>query len=101
MEFCIQFHVLALGGCDAIMGTQWLSTLGEIQWKFKLLTMGFCYESHKLLLQGLTPSLGSSIVYCKQIFKASVKKGLLLQIANVEAVVTKVRLPVEVELLLQ
>ena len=101
MKFCIQFHVLALGGCDAILGTQWLSTLGEIQWKFKLLTMGFCYESHKVLLQGLTPSLRSSIVDCKQFFKASVKKGLLLQIANVEAVVTKVRLPVEVELLLQ
>ena len=63
--------------------------------------MGFCYENHKVLLQGLTPSLRSSIVDCKQFFKASVKRGLLLQIANVEAVVTKVRLPVEVELLLQ
>ena len=26
VEFCIQFHVLALGGCDAMLGTQWLST---------------------------------------------------------------------------
>ena len=99
MEFCIQFHVLALGGCDAILGTQWLSTLGEIQWKFKLLTMGFCYENHKVLLQGLTPSLRSSIVDCKQFFKASVKKGLLLQITSVEAVVLEDRLPVEVDLL--
>ena len=30
VEFCINFHVLALGGCDAVLGTQWLSTLGEI-----------------------------------------------------------------------
>ena len=30
VKFCIQFHVLALGGCDAVLGTQWLSTLGEI-----------------------------------------------------------------------
>ena len=34
VEFCIQFHVLALGGYDAVLGTQWLSTLGEIQWNF-------------------------------------------------------------------
>ena len=30
VEFCVQFHVLALGGCDAVLGTQWLSTLGII-----------------------------------------------------------------------
>lgn len=78
VKFCIQFHVLALGGCDAVLGTQWLSTLGEIQWNFRLLTMGFCYEDHKVLLQGLTPSLGSSIMDGKQFFKAFVKRGLLL-----------------------
>ncbi|XP_075666464.1 uncharacterized protein LOC142636214 [Castanea sativa] len=101
VKFCIQFHVLALGGCDAVLGTQWLSTLGEIQWNFKLLTMGFCYEDHQVPLQGLTPSLGSSIVDCKPFFKASVKKGLLLQIASVEAIVSEVRLPAEVDSFLQ
>ena len=30
VEFCVQFHVLALGGCDAVLDTQWLSTLGVI-----------------------------------------------------------------------
>ena len=65
VKFFIQFHVLSLGGCDVVLGTQWLSTLGEIQWNFKLLTMCFCYEDQKALLQGLTPSLGSSIMDCK------------------------------------
>ena len=78
VEFCIQFHVLALGGCDAMLGTQWLSTLGEIQWNFKLLTMCFCYEDQKVLLQGLAPSLGSSIMDCKKFFNVLVRKGLLL-----------------------
>ena len=50
VEFCIQFHVLALGGCDAVLGTQWLNTLGEIQWNFQLLTMCFCYGSKQVLL---------------------------------------------------
>ena len=85
VEFCIQFHVLALGGCDAMLGTQWLSTLGEIQWNFKPLIMCFCYEDQKVLLQGLAPSLGSSIMDCKKFFNVPVRKGLLLQIASVEA----------------
>ena len=45
VKFCINFHVLALGGCDAVLGSQWLSTLGEIQWNFKLLTMSFWYRN--------------------------------------------------------
>ena len=78
VKFCIQFHVLALGGYDAVLGTQWLSTLGEIQLNFKLLTMCFCYEDHKILLQALTPFLWSTIVDCKQFFKVPVKKELML-----------------------
>ena len=101
MEFCIQFHVLTLGGCDAMLGTQWLSTLGEIQWNFKLLTKCFCYENQKILLQGLTPFSGSSLIDCKQFFKVPMKKGLLLQIASMEAGASEVKLPAKVDLLLQ
>ena len=68
VEFCIHFHVLALGGCDAVLGTQWLSTLGDIQWNFKLLTMCFWYRNQQVLLQGLNPALGSSFVDCKIFF---------------------------------
>ena len=100
MKFCIQFHVLALGGCDAVLGTQWLSILGEIQWNFKLLTMCFCYEDQKVLLQGLAPSLGSSIMDCKKFFNMLVRRGLLLQSASVEASASEVKLPAEVEFLL-
>lgn len=38
---------------------------------------------------------------CKQFFKVPVKKGLLLQIASVEASASDVRLPAKVEFLLQ
>ena len=101
VKFCIQFHVLALGGCGAVLGTQWLSTLGEIKWNFKLLTICFCYGNQQVLLQGLNPSSGSSLMDCKQFFKVPVKKGLLLQIASVEAGASEVKLPVEVDSLLQ
>ena len=38
---------------------------------------------------------------CKQFFKVPMKKGLLLQIASVEAGASEVKLPVEVDSLLQ
>ena len=75
VEFCINFHVLALGGCDAVLSTQWLSTLGEIQWNFKLLTMSFWYRNKQVLLQGLSSNSGSSFVDYKKFFNASVKRG--------------------------
>ena len=50
VEFCVQFHVLALGGCDAVLGTQWLSTFVVIHWDFQLLTMKFHYKDQQVLL---------------------------------------------------
>ena len=41
--FLVQLHVLPLGGCDLVFGTQWLSTLGVINWDFKNLSIGFNY----------------------------------------------------------
>ena len=64
VEFCVQFHVLALGGCDVVLGTQWLSTLGVIHWNFQLLTMKFHYKDQQVLLQGLSPSSGTSFMDC-------------------------------------
>lgn len=63
--------------------------------------MCFYYEDQKVFLQGLTPSLGSSIMDCKQFFKVPIKKGLLLQITSVEVGASEVRLPAKVAILLQ
>ena len=40
-DFCTDLNVRPLGGCDLVLGTQWLKTLGLIQWDFNLLTMAF------------------------------------------------------------
>ena len=32
--FCSEFFVLTLGGCDVVLGVQWLRTLGPIVWDF-------------------------------------------------------------------
>ena len=51
--FLVQLHLLPLGGCDLVFGTQWLSTLGVINWDFKNLSMGFNYGGQQVLLHGL------------------------------------------------
>ena len=40
-QFFVNLNVLSLEGNDVVLGTQWLSTLGEILWDFKLMTMKF------------------------------------------------------------
>ncbi|GKC88258.1 putative mitochondrial protein [Tanacetum coccineum] len=44
--------LLPLGGCEIVLGVQWLSTLGTIQWNFKDLVMKFLYEGQKVVLRG-------------------------------------------------
>nr|GEY71133.1 hypothetical protein [Tanacetum cinerariifolium] len=41
-----------LGGCDMVLGVQWLSTLGDINCNFKNLTMKFNYQGKKIMLRG-------------------------------------------------
>ncbi|XP_075665366.1 uncharacterized protein LOC142635031 [Castanea sativa] len=78
-NFVVDFNVLHLGGCAVVLGTQWLSTLGEISWDFKLLTMKFSYLGKRVLLQGLNPS-ESILLDADKLFDGSVKKGLVLYI---------------------
>lgn len=40
-SFTTDFTVLAIKGCDIVLGTQWLRTLGCIQWDFGQLVMQF------------------------------------------------------------
>ena len=46
---------LTLGGCDVVLGAQWLRTLGPILWDFAELWMQFSPNGHKHTLKGLQP----------------------------------------------
>ncbi|GJS20864.1 hypothetical protein Tco_0449496 [Tanacetum coccineum] len=48
----IDVMLLTLGGCDMVLGIQWLSTLGDIRFKFHELRMDFMYNNKKVLLRG-------------------------------------------------
>jgi hypothetical protein len=43
-----------MGGCDIVIGVEWLCTLGPILMDFKDLTMQFQQEGQRCQFQGLT-----------------------------------------------
>ncbi|GJR97175.1 retrovirus-related pol polyprotein from transposon 17.6 [Tanacetum coccineum] len=43
---------LPLGGCEIVLGIQWLATLGDIQCNFQNLTMKFEYNGRRMVLRG-------------------------------------------------
>lgn len=51
-EFHSNVMILPLGGCEMVLGIQWLATLGDVLWDFKNLKMAFSYQGHKLTLRG-------------------------------------------------
>ena len=77
--FKVDLNILPLGDCAVVLGTQWLYSLGLIQWDFKHLTMQFWHEGISVLLKGLQPSR-PSLQEGEKFLTRTVKKGLLLQI---------------------
>lgn len=47
--------LIDLGGCDMVLGVQWLTTLGPIYWDFKELLMKFDVDGCPFLLKGVHP----------------------------------------------
>ena len=52
---CFDMFSFPLGGCDVVLGTQWLHTLGPILWDFAELWMQFSINGTKHTLRGLQP----------------------------------------------
>lgn len=52
-EFTSEAMLIPLGGCDMVLGIQWLSTLGSVSWDFKKLRMKFMCQGTRVLLKGV------------------------------------------------
>ncbi|GJU56063.1 reverse transcriptase [Tanacetum coccineum] len=50
--FSLDVMLLPLGGCDMVLGIQWLATLGDIRFNFHDLRMDFKYNGRRILLRG-------------------------------------------------
>jgi hypothetical protein len=57
-DYHLKSHMFAInmGGCDIVLGADWLRTLGSILMDFKDLTMQFDQEGHQYKFQGITIS---------------------------------------------
>lgn len=53
--FTTDTMLIDLGGCDMVLGVQWLATLGPICWDFKELLMQFDLQGQQFVLQGVHP----------------------------------------------
>ncbi|GJX58361.1 retrotransposon-related protein [Tanacetum coccineum] len=51
-DYSCDAMLLPLGGCEMVLGVQWLATLGDIKWNFKNLTMEFELFGKRILLRG-------------------------------------------------
>ena len=76
---------LTLGGCDVVLGTQWLRTLGPILWDFAELWMQFSPDGHKQTLKGLQP--GSLSIISSHRLEKLLKKsshGVIAQLHSLQ-----------------
>jgi hypothetical protein len=57
-DYHLKSHTFAIdmGGCDIVLGVDWIRTLGPILMDFKYLTMKFDQERHQYKFQGITTS---------------------------------------------
>ena len=53
-QFTADFLVMPLGGCEMVLGIQWLATLGDIVWNFNSLRMSFTTDAGSCVIQGIT-----------------------------------------------
>ncbi|GKC60732.1 putative mitochondrial protein [Tanacetum coccineum] len=51
--FTSDVMLLPLGGCEMVLGIQWLATLGDMQCNFKKLIMKFNHKGRQLVLRGM------------------------------------------------
>lgn len=60
-QFQVDFFVISLEGCDAVLGAQWLATLGSILWDFALLTVAFQWQGQLVTLGGVQPPASQAV----------------------------------------
>ncbi|XP_074266111.1 uncharacterized protein LOC141588577 [Silene latifolia] len=54
VEFLADVMIVPLGGCEMVLGVQWLASLGPVSWDFDKLRMEFVYKGKRVVLRGIT-----------------------------------------------
>jgi hypothetical protein len=69
-----------MGGCEIVLGAEWLRTLGPILMDFQNLTMQFDQGGHKYKFQGITA--GSPEVISSHLMEKLLKKVIRVSLPN-------------------
>jgi hypothetical protein len=90
-HYQLKSHMFSIdmGGCDIVLGVEWLCTLGPILMDFKELTMQFQQEGKRYQFQGLT--VGSHEIISSHRMENILKKGnsnIIAQINYIQAIET-------------
>jgi hypothetical protein len=90
-HYQLKSHMFSIdmGGCDIVLGVEWLRTLGPILMDFKELTMQFQQEGQKYQFQGLT--VGSPEIISSHHMENILKKGhsgIISQLHSIQVVET-------------
>ncbi|XP_048429391.1 uncharacterized protein LOC125472242 [Pyrus x bretschneideri] len=64
-EYTSDFYVLQLGGCDVVLGAQWLRTLGPILWDFDKLKMEFSLGQKHYCISSYPPPSPMTVSACQ------------------------------------
>ena len=56
--------VVDIGGCDIVLGVEWLRALGPVTIEFKELYMGIVKDSHNHTLEGIQAIPPQVISFC-------------------------------------
>jgi hypothetical protein len=85
-DYHLKSHMFAIdmGGCDIVLGVEWLRTLGPILMDFQNLTMQFDQGGHKHKFQGITA--GSPEIISSHRMEKLLKKGHSSVIAQLHAI---------------
>jgi hypothetical protein len=85
-DYHLKCHMFAIdmGGCDIVLGADWLRTLGPILMDFKYLTMQFDQEGHQYKFQGII--VGSPEIISSHRMEKLLKKGHSCVIAQLHAI---------------
>jgi hypothetical protein len=85
-DYNLKSHMFAIdmGGCDIVLGVEWLRTLGPILMDFQNLTMQFDQGGHKHKFQGITA--GSPEIISSHRIEKLLKKGHSGVIAQLHAI---------------
>jgi hypothetical protein len=90
-QYNLKSHMFSIdmGGCDIVLGVEWLCTLGPITMDFKDLTMQFQQEGQQYKFQGITT--GSLEIISSHRMEKLLKKGhsgIISQLHSIQAVET-------------